>query len=218
MIIVKKIILVAEPGPEPAERGTFLTVEPTAESPTYGFYAGTLAADSGSVTVDWGDGTVETVADISRMAHTYAVPGVYTVRLSDDLAMLGCSAPVGTAVQSKVYAKLLKGVVCNAAKLKTLNAGAFRQSDNLVSADFADAAIATLKSNVFNGCAALAGAVVFPAVVDIDGAAGTQPFAGCAALREIHFARANEPVITALPCYADDPHLGAANATVLFDK
>ena len=35
---------------------------------------------------------------------------------------------------------------------------------------------------------------------------------------EIHFARANEPVITALPCYADDPHLGAANATVLFDK
>ena len=218
MIIVKKIILVAEPGPEPAERGTFLTVEPTEESPTYGFYAGTLAADSGSVTVDWGDGTVETVADISRMTHTYASAGVYTVRVSDDLAMLGCSAPVGTAVQSRVYAKLLKGVVCNAAKLKVLNTGAFRQSDNLVSADFADAAIESIRSNAFNGCFALAGAVVFPSVVDIDGAAGTLPFAGCTALREIHFARANEPVITALPCYADDPHLGAANATVLFDK
>jgi len=218
MIIVKKIILVAEPGPEPAERGTFLTVEPTEESPTYGFYAGALAADSGSVTVDWGDGTVETVADISRMTHTYAMAGVYTVRLSDDLAMLGCSAPVGTAVQSRVYAKLLKGVVCNAEKLKALNTGAFRQSDNLVSADFADAAIESIRSNTFNGCSALAGAVVFPSVVDIDGAAGTLPFAGCTALREIHFARANEPVITALPCYADDPHLGAANATVLFDK
>lgn len=218
MIIIKKVILVAEPGPEPAERGTFLTVEPTEESPTYGFYAGALAADSGSVTVDWGDGTVETVEDISRKTHTYARAGVYTVWLSDDLAMLGCSAPVGTAVQSRVYAKLLKGVVCNAEKLKALNTGAFRQSDNLVSADFADAAIATLKSNVFNGCAALAGAVVFPSVVDIDGATGTQPFAGCAALREIHFSRANEPVVTALPCYADDPHLGAANATVLFDK
>ena len=218
MIIVKKIILVAEPGPEPAVRGTFLTIEPTEESPTYGFYAGALAADSGSVTVDWGDGTVETVADISRMTHTYASAGVYTVRLSDDLAMLGCSAPVGTAVQSRVYAKLLKGVVCNAAKLKALNTGAFRQSDNLVSADFADAAIESIKSNAFNGCFALAGAVVFPSAVDIDGAAGTLPFAGCAALREIHFARANEPVITALPCYADDPHLGAANATVLFDK
>jgi len=218
MIIIKKVILVAEPGPEPAERGTFLTVEPTEESPTYGFYAGTLAADSGSVTVDWGDGTVETVADISRMTHTYASAGVYTVRVSDDLAMLGCSAPVGTAVQSRVYAKLLKGVVCNAAKLKVLNTGAFRQSDNLVSADFADAAIESIRSNAFNGCFALAGAVVFPSVVDIDGAAGTLPFAGCTALREIHFARANEPVITALPCYADDPHLGAANATVLFDK
>ena len=218
MIIVKKIILVAEPGPEPARRGTFLTVEPTEESPTYGFYAGALAADSGSVTVDWGDGTVETVADISRMTHTYASAGVYTVRLSDDLAMLGCSAPVGTAVQSRVYAKLLKGVGCNAEKLKALNTGAFRQSDNLVSADFADAAIESIRSNAFNGCSALAGAVAFPSVVDIDGAAGTLPFAGCTALREIHFARANEPVITALPCYADDPHLGAANATVLFDK
>lgn len=218
MIIVKKIILVAEPGPEPAVRGTFLTIEPTAESPTYGFYAGALAADSGSVTVDWGDGTVETVADISRMAHTYASAGVYTVRLSDDLAMLGCSAPVGTAVQSRVYAKLLKGVVCNAEKLKALNTGAFRQSDNLVSADFADAAIESIRSNAFNGCAALAGAVVFPSAIDIEGSMGTLPFAGCESLREIHFARANEPIITALPCYADDPHLGAANATVLFDK
>ena len=190
---------------------------PTAASSVYGRYSGTLAPGSDAVTVDWGDGTSERLGGFSQLVHTYEKEGAYMVFVSDDLSALGCSGPVGPLPHTRVYAKLLRKVVCNARRLKTLSAGAFRQSDNLVAADFSWSAVTALAGNVFYGCAALSGVLAFPEVADIAGSGTAQPFSGCVSLREIHFGAANGPAIAALDCYRDDPHLGAVNAKVVFD-
>jgi hypothetical protein len=101
--------------------------------------------------------------------------------------------------------------------LTALNTGAFRQSENLIAADFSKSSITTLSGNVFNGCSALSGSIHFPYVTEIVGSGSAQPFSGCSSLLEIHFSAANESVITELTCYKDDPKLGAVNAKVIFD-
>ena len=216
----KNVRVVAQtppPPPPPPQRGTFLTIEPTADSLTYGNYTGTLADGCSEVTYDWGDGTVETFESFTHIAHTYAQPGRYVVKISDNLSVLGCSAPVGQPVESKVYSKLLKEVFCNAEKITVFNNGGFRQSENLVRFDIADSAVTTLRSHLCYGCTRLAGKIDLPHVIDAEGGNTSAPFVGCDALEELCFAKANEQAIRNSAAFKAEPPFGAPNAVISFD-
>lgn len=55
----------------------------------FGFESLTLADDSDSLTLDWGDGSVETITETVReRTHTYAAAGLHIIRLSDDVRAL----------------------------------------------------------------------------------------------------------------------------------
>ena len=57
-----------------------------------------------------------------------------------------------------------------------------------------------------------------PDVVKLVGSSAENlPFYGCTALREIHFAAANEAAVKESVAYRVNPNLGAANARIVFD-
>ena len=70
-------------------KGTVLVVRASAACMTSVIGSGTLAPGSQFVTVDWGDGTVESLRGISSARHTYSKPKDYKIKISDDLSSFG---------------------------------------------------------------------------------------------------------------------------------
>lgn len=215
LIITRKVKLVA--APKPAFVGTTCVFAPTAEALSAGIYSGELAWGHEAATVDWGDGTVERVTSITRLIHTYAKPGLYTARISDDLSVLRMSMGRSTLDFVIECAGQLHSVVSNATLLTELGSGCFAYCRNLVSLDISQTNVTVLPIAVCRDCASLSGRVDFPNVTDLVGqGVGYMPFDGCTSLSEIRFAKANRAAIEASEAYQIDPRLGAAKAHVTF--
>ena len=89
--------------------GTILAVEASSASMTVRIARGDLADGSGSVTVDWGDGRKSEYSQIRDARHTYANPGEYMVRISDDLRSFGFtdSSPSGAVPERDMLRELI---------------------------------------------------------------------------------------------------------------
>lgn len=215
IIITRKVKLVA--APEPPFVGTTCVFAPTAEAPSAGIFGGTLAWGHDAATIDWGDGTVERVASISKLVHTYEKPGLYTARVSDDLSVLRMSMPRSNLDFVIECAGQLHSFACNSSILNGLGSGCFAYCRNLVSLDISKTPVHELPYIMCKGCESLRGRVDFPNVTDLVGnTVGSLPFDGCTSLSEIRFAEANRAAIEASEAYQIDPRLGAVNAMVTF--
>jgi len=242
MIITKTLTLVA--APEPPFVGTRITLNMPADCLTWGIDTADPAEDVGdSMTIEWGDGEVyEGPNELGNLTHTYAAPGIYEVKVSDDILNLDLS---GRA--SSPYSKYVKAVTAfrsNSKHIDSLTTCFLNEATNLTCLDMRDVPAKTafdaclqgcsaltslaglprslvhLRALAFAGCTAATGRVDLPNVRQIgmsgDGA-DKAPFLGCASLAEIHFAAANEAAVKASPAYLADPRLGAANASIHFD-
>ena len=197
-IITKKVTLL------PASFvGTRIGIEITDEDLTWGMSSGSLAAESESVRIDWGDGTSETRAGISQLTHTYAAPGRYVVSLSDDLATLKVAVITKTS-PFYAYAKRITAFFSNAQRLVELPTLAFVDASSLRTLDLSQSNIKTLGNNTFKGCTALQPELFFPSVTN----PGGSTFKDCKQLTRIHFSDSNKAEITSLSSFQTDPTLG----------
>ena len=214
-IIVKKVRLVA--APEPAFVGTRLGVEVPPEMAGFGIYSATLAEGSTGITVDWGDDTPPqfVTSDDFPLVHTYAAAGRYEIRLSDDIAALAVSAATSSAVGA--YMPFLIDVEMSAKRLVELAHLCFYECVNLVEFTAPDNNIAKIGRIAFMDCGKLVSPICLPRLVEFEGSGSKAPFKGAEGVLEIHLGRANEETIRALPNFADNPTLGAPNATLFFD-
>ena len=235
-IIHRKVRVVAAP----VFVGTRVSILVTEDSPVWGFKTANIATGSARVLVDWGDGSVDAFTENVRdVTHAYAVPGRYEVCFSDDLASFALSAKSG--VHMRTYGPMIAGVWSNARKLDALLSYAFGSCANLTEIDFKETRIRAIPEYCFFHCASLVNldnlpvglveickrgfcnceqieVARFPNVVSVGGTGSLLAFSGCTALREIHFAEANKEALLASEAFQDDPeHLGAPNATVMFD-
>ena len=206
-IICKTTLLSAEPPFVGTRIGLRLT-----DTLTWGIYAATLAEGSAAVEIDWGDGTRQTCETVSELTHTYPAPGEYEVRISDDIAELGC-AFINTDFFD-VYAPLILSAKSNATKLASAAAYCFGNAVNLSEVDLP---IKSIELAAFFNCFALI-EPRFPNTTYITtGIAPKRPFKGCANLQFFHFGETNEEAITNLTLYKTDPTLGSGNGVCKFD-
>ena len=89
---------------------------------------GRLAPGSRSVTVDWGDGTVETLPGIDGRTHTYAAEREYRVAISDDLASFGYTA---FRVNDEGSRDMLREVISVGRKVASITNYGFNNCHNL---------------------------------------------------------------------------------------
>jgi len=239
MKITKKVILLDAPF-----SGTRVRLCTAEGSTAWGIYAWTLAEGCEAVSVDWGDGTEETVAgNVSELTHDYGRAGRFAAVIGDGVSSLRLSSPSATSAFGTTYPAMVRAVASNAQLLETFDVGMLFNSVNLGSVDFRKTRIATLGANCFRGCTALStldglprsietlgarafydctgltGRVEFPNVWRTTATAGevSMPFVNCTGLREIHFAAAHEEAIRGWKAFETDPKLGAPGATVHFD-
>lgn len=240
-LIIKKVILIAEPGPVPAPRTTRFTVEMTESDLTFGISSAVKAWDAEAITVDWGDGNLSRITgNLAELSHTYAKSGVYTVTLDDSVTSFAVSNANRASVFRTKYPQRLVSVVSDALRLVSLDNSALRAATNLVSADFAASALKTLENAAFDGCTklvdvklpptiealgssvflnctALEGELAFPKVTRIEGTTTqVMPFGGCLKVARVVFAKANEEAVVETTIYKLDSTLGAKNAEVVF--
>ena len=209
-----KVRILAAPTPPPPFVGSRFVVQTEPEQLIWGINEATLAEGRESGTVDWGDGTTETVAGITRLTHEYSSPGVYEVRLSDDFATLRMSMTVTQTVFAKTYAPMVLEFHTNAVNLSELLAGHLNNALKLRTLEVLARNMKLMTNNTYNGCAALTGEVSFPYIENLS---NLEPFKNCTGLTVIHFSKASEEAITANQVYLKDPTLGSQNARVDFD-
>ena len=178
-----------------------------------------LAEGREHITVDWGDGTREVFdGDVSAVLHTYPAQGDYSIRFSDDVEYLAISNYNSKSTYYTVYAPMVRGFYSNAKRLRTIDPCAFRHCVNLSSLDVQKADVVAINEWAFEDCRSLPNELSFPAVKDIQGTTDALPFAGCSGITALHFAKANEEAIRALPLWEPTGgNFGAENATVYFD-
>ena len=234
-------VLQGETPPVPQFVGTRITIEVPPDTLRWGFQSATLAEGSTALTIDWGDGTVETLSGtITRPVHDYAAAGRYTVEISDDIQAFAPSSTGGDV--KTVYAPMIRAYECLTAKVTTLGsfsmvglanmtvldlrrtsieaigASAFQNCTALESLDGLPQGLRKLSNMCFKSCTGITGKVYLPCVDTLSGtSASSAPFIGCTGITEIHFAEANRAAIESSQIYQIDNHLGAANATVVFD-
>lgn len=182
--------------PEPAFAGTQFTILVPDDSRTFGIGAVYLAEGRESATVDWGDGSEPTVldGDASQFTHEYAAGGRYTVSFSDDVRSISVNSSKTPEEYLNVYTPMIERVVSTAETLTTIPSRAFKGATSLVEARFKSVSM-----------------LPAPNATNVQ-------FVGCDALREIHFAAANEEAIKATTGWArSEGTLGAENATIRFD-
>ena len=243
MIITKTLTLVA--APVPPFIGTKVMLNATADSLVWGIDTADPAEEfSDTVRIEWGDGEVYIGPnEIGNLTHTYPGPGVYEVKISDDILNMDFSGRATSMYLTK-YVKLITALESNARNVDALTSSFLCAATNLTRFDMRDvpALVATyscmegctaltslaglprslvqIRQRAFANCTAATGRVDLPNVRVIgsgsDGA-DRAPFLNCAGISEIHFAAANEAAVKASPAYLADPHLGAANATLYFD-
>ena len=100
-------VLQGETPPEPSFVGTRITIDVPAETLRWGANSLTLDAGSSGITIDWGDGTVETfTGSVSRHVHNYERPGIHKVTISDDVRTIMLSTTAGDF--KTIYAPMIK--------------------------------------------------------------------------------------------------------------
>lgn len=197
--------------------GTTCTFVTTEDAPCAGIYSAILAEGRETVTIDWGDGSVERVAAVSKLVHAYAAPGTYTARISDDLASLTMSGSRSTIDFVKQCSGRLRALESNATRLTALGSTCFAHCPNLVTFDISRTLIRDLPSWLCKNCTSLAGRLDFPNVDAISASREQEPFAGCTGgLAEIRFAEANRAAIEATGAYRGDRTLGSGTAVCTF--
>ena len=106
-------------------KGTVLVVRASAACMTSVIGSGTLAPGSQFVTVDWGDGTVESLRGINCAKHTYSVPKDYKIKISDDLSSIGYANSNGGNNDVLIEVK------CVGSKVVTIDGYAFNNCHNV---------------------------------------------------------------------------------------
>ena len=232
-ITVKTTLLPAE------NRGTFITIDVTDASPTFGIKTAVQAEGCPPAVIDWGDG-IQTGLD--TLTHTYATPGRYTVAISDAIAELGVSTSSATTVYAATYAPMIAAVYSNAQKLTEVSPATFLNACNMTSFDMRETPIVKAVANIlcqcssltdlsglpsgitsvntrsFYKCTGLTGRVDLPNLRSFTGGNVTNaPFAYCPGVTEIHILKVNEESVKASPSFPTAPTLGAVNATLFFD-
>ena len=214
--VSQTVTLVA--GPAPTEPCTLLTIRTAPGSMAFGFESLTLANGCPSLTLDWGDGTVETFAETVReRTHTYVAAGLHIIRLSDDIRALQVTGDYDPAYAFARYRLLPVALRSTATRLTSLGSMALAGCTNLISFDVSATPVAQLTEAPLYGCTALTGELRFPSVNAFPRSQSVQPFAGCTGLTRIRFAAANEAAINATSSYQADPTLGSGNAKVASD-
>ena len=215
-IITQKATVVAPPVPPPPPVfvGTIATVRATPECMEWDIYAGELADGFDSVTIDWGDGTVETYPDLDEPWHEYAEPGTYQVKIPDCVKML---QPSFSWEDQADGALALVDLTSNARHLEVLGPYAFAYCRNLTGVDLATVPVRSLGAGVFKSCTKLVGRLDLPFVNEINCSRDNEPFTDCPGITELHFGAANEAALKATAAYYFDPKFGAPNAAVFYD-
>lgn len=215
-IITKKVTLIPAPI---LFVGSRLTVRVEGDALDFGIFESRPPAGSDKTTVQWGDGETTTVEGaISQLVHTYAMPGTYQVRISDDaesLTLIGSTSP--EEYQAR-YAPRILAFESNATKLMTIGTGCFRECANLVRVTFDCSKAELIGLRAFAGCRSLAGVVSLPVFHILRGLKSAQPFEGCTGgITEIHFSASAEDDITSSSVYKGDQTLGTGTAVCKFD-
>ena len=108
--------------------GTELLLEATDASSRALIVAGSLSQGRPSVTVDWGDGTVDKVrGSIRNLTHEYGRKGAYRVRISDDIRSFGYTSAMGRTAQRL----MLREVVSVGKRVTDLEGYAFNNCKRL---------------------------------------------------------------------------------------
>lgn len=165
-------------------------------------------------TIDWGDGTSQEEISSTGLGHVFALPGVYEIRLSDDIAAM---TAVDATEEMQFFSPCYLSFWSNATKLTTLKSQAFRNCTNLTTAEFAASEINNLYPGVFYGCTSLPSVIYMPKVNTFHGPGVVPPFKGCSQITELHFSAANEAAIKASTTWAKDKTIGTGTATCYFD-
>ena len=181
------------------------------DSLEWGIYSVNLADGCSAVTIDWGDGTVETFDGTESPVHTYPRCGTYEVVLSDDLSTFRCSNSTASSPFQSIYAKRIVGVKSNTRKLDSISGVAFYCCENLTEFDVTASSVRSIGLRAFYKCTGLTGAMSFPTVNNINSTA----FVDCTGITELHFSEAHKAEIEALLGYKTA--FGAENATVYCD-
>ena len=180
---------------------------------TWGIFSLTLAEGHSKAVIDWGDGiTVETAE--AQLTHTYAQPGEYEVRISDDIAMLSCSGDTETSPFHVIYAPMIREFRTNATLLEKLGDLCFYEATNIGVFRCEGSALSVVGVSGFGNCPSLVGRVDLPGLVNID----VRAFVGCVNVTELHFRAADEEVIkSSFRWKKSVGKFGAPNATSFFD-
>lgn len=207
-------ILLPNPEPPPFV-GTRIGLEIPADDPRWRLNIAYLCEDRDFTTIDWGDGTIEESEDPDGIEHTYAEPGHYDVRISDDIEEFQFSD------LSTLYRKMVGRIVSfesNATLLTEIRARCFNYGTNLQTVTLRDSHVEKIGTLAFANCPLLSGRIDLPHVADIScSSASGEPFYSSPSIAELHFAKANETTLKASSAYGHDPTFGAKNAQVRFD-
>ena len=123
-------------------KGTVLVLRASAASMTARIAGGNVAAGSGGVTVDWGDGTKNVYSSFRNVSHTYSRAKDYTVKIRDDLTSFGYTS---TSIGSE--------------------AG----NDMIVELKSVGSRVVTIEGYAFNNCHKMRGVINLPNVTSING-------------------------------------------------
>ena len=207
-IICKTTLLAAT-----AKRETRITINlDDAESLEWGISTLTFADGESGVTIDWGDGTVELISDTKEISHAYPAVGVYTVRISDQISSLGCSASTGPIEFRKIYPPFILAFESTAEKLTAISGYCFSYADHMESFNCEGSGIKELKSMAFRLCDALSGTLRLKSVDTL----APKTFYSCGSVTELVFDNANYEAISALDGFATK--FGAENALIRFES
>ena len=176
---------------------------------TWGMATLTLAEGHEKAIVDWGDGTRTEVTANGAQEHTYAQPGEYEVRISDDVVKAQCLIKNGQSVHQLVYAPMIREFRSNATLLENLGGDGFYKAVNLTALQCPG--VRELGRWTLQSCTGLVGRLDLPGVTSLADTSLT----GSTGITELHFSEANEETIRALSGY--ETHFGAENADVFFD-
>ena len=180
----------------------------------YGLYSAQFADGCDSVTVDWGDGKTETVAELSRLVHEYDAPGRYEVKVSDEVKTLVLSALSDQeGYPALQIIRQLTSIVCNATKLTTFGRNCCNAATSLRTLDLSQSSVSLLGAFAFSGCTALPSEVLLKPVTSVTATS----FKGCSQIDVLHFATSSETTITTSAGYKSDPTFGTGTAILKFD-
>ena len=199
------------PPPPPVVRETRIRIRvDDPASLTWGIYGHTMAEGHAQGFIDWGDETTTEIVSGQNL-HTYAQTGEYEVRISDDISELRCVSRAGTSPFQLLYAPMIRGFRTNAERLEEIGMDCFYKTVNLAEFHCEGSGVREIAVRSFQYCTGLVGRLDLPGVDTVE----TDAFKAATGITELHFSKANEAAITALPGFATS--FGAVNAQCVFD-